>query len=89
MPKTPWKYLTYGIMPSYENFRQSYENELPNGNYSIGNDKIVGDRVFTSAKELYDYIQWLVIKWQSENDDNQKYGDLASNILYTLKFEWI
>ncbi len=95
------KSMTYGVMPSHEDFDAAFERECPNGyNITLGasDSKAVdgfklGDGCWT-ADQLWDAVNEIVTHWATDTNDEagdlqDTRVDLVSCILGTLGFEWI
>ena len=78
--------MTYGVMPSRSAFETAFERECPNGTFSVGNDKMHGNRTFTES-ELWTAVSEAANSWQDEGDEGA--GDWASTVLDSLGFEWV
>lgn len=77
--------LTYGILPKIEDFNKAFDLACPTGYYKIENDKIVGTGKWF-CDELWHLLVHLKIRWEQGSEEH---GNLASQILSTLGFEWI
>ncbi len=77
--------MTFGVMPSFEEFSASFNSNITQGFLSIrsGAGKpapVAGD---FSAEETFDIVQKL-----AESGDEEK-ESFASSIMYVVGFEWI
>lgn len=86
--------LTYGHLPTYGTFEEAFDENVPNGRYSISLSRSdsraadgtsIGDGDYTS-RELYKGLKELVEKW---NEGDEDAGDLASSILASIGIEWV
>jgi hypothetical protein len=82
--------LTFGVMPTREQFAECFSREVPGGVYRIRNDKLMGDADF-DEQELWDEINEHVSApdWLNTLGDDTSIESLISCILYTLGIEWI
>jgi len=87
--------MSYGVMPSKDDFEAAFEAKCPNGKFAFGNDKIVGTDKLTCT-QLWDELQKQRNRWENfpddEDDDGSKgdqAGDWCSCVLSVLGFEWI
>lgn len=94
--------MTYGVMPTQEQFQAAFDQECPKGVYRIRNLS-VSDSVAVADFQLGDG-DWTALQlWEAINEiDHFQPGaeeglqrrhdsamDLVSSILDTLGFEWI
>lgn len=96
--------MTYGVLPTREAFDAAFERACPNGTFTFGNDKRVGNASLT-ASQLWRELQDAANEATAETcegewaDDSRSYeqiqadeaaaGDWASAVLGQLGFEWI
>jgi hypothetical protein len=78
--------LTYGVLPSYEDFEEAFDAEVPNSTYQIRNDRGGADGDYT-ARQLYSLVKEQTELFNEDGDDEA--GDFASAVLSTLGYEWI
>ena len=76
------KSMTWGTMPTYEEFVDAFDEEVDRATYRITNDPTGYDGEYNPAK-LYDMVEKL------KDSKDEKEQDLASSIMQTLGFEWI
>lgn len=92
--------LTFGVLPSLETFRASFEAQCPNGYHVALNGRDSGILDWTgcdvpsvgewTCEETYNTLVKLTECWDLGDPYASDYaGDLASTILTTLGFEWI
>ncbi len=93
--------MTYGVMPTLEQFQEAFDRECPKGTYNIQlarsdsaavEDFKLGDGDWT-ALQLWEAINEIV-HFQPGYEQAAKWRhdqvmDLVSSILDTLGFEWI
>lgn len=91
--------LTYGEMPSEDEFMQAWDileqsGGLRNGKFQFGNDPRVGNAEFSSY-ELWEELSQAHTEWESQTSDDlsetdpEETGMWISNVLSILGFEWI
>ena len=85
--------MTFGEMPTFEEFEKQFGEKVGElYDWELkGEDAKTAERVGLdyapfNAQELYNVVEQLTAAFQ-EGDD--KAGDLASNIMTTLGYEWI
>jgi hypothetical protein len=80
--------LTYGEIPSFEQFDSNFTKKLGYKTYDIKNSPHDGE--FTS-KELYDYLKYVCDKEKLSEGSFIDEDDLSfvSSVLFTLGFEWV
>lgn len=93
--------MTYGVMPTSEQFQEAFDRECPSGTFSIrmnGRDAgvtanfLIGDGDWT-ALQLWEAINE-ISHYQPGADEAAKYRhdaamNLVSSILDILGFEWV
>lgn len=95
------KTLTYGHLPSYEEFKAAFERECPDSTYAIshgskGPDWRPPEGSFR-VHELFHDVERLTKLEESGEVETERMregqedspGSWASSILYTLGFEWV
>lgn len=83
------KTLTYGNLPTYDDFATAFESDLdlgPNTLYHIRNDPYFGSDDLTCT-EIYEQLERARDDW--EKNGSEPAGDFASAVLTTLGFEWV
>lgn len=92
--------LTYGHLPTFEDFESAFDIACPNNDYRIKlsqsdaracDDFTLGDGEWRCS-ELWQALNEIHETWlESDMDDNSIDAamDIVSSILYTLGFEWI
>lgn len=84
--------MTYGILPSEDDFRKAFEvlePEMRDGKFHFGNDKRVGTCAMTCS-ELWLEVQKAFTEFESDPTwEENGPGDWVSAVLYCLDFEWI
>mgnify|MGYP001585749417 CR=1 FL=1 len=82
--------MTYGVLPSYDEFTDAFYEVVEGSRFSFGNDPRVGTDSL-SAKELWAELQRAVNEYETNNDDDEAdaAGSWASDVLGVLGFEWI
>lgn len=95
------KSLTYGVLPSREEFDAAFDEEVPGGSFEIMSGELMGSRLPVpdggySADELWDVLEGIVgsdTLWdgvdQEPGPEDEAGLQFASNILSVLGFEWI
>lgn len=79
--------MSYGQIPSAEEFLAAFQEECPGGLYPIRNTpygELNGDH---SGETLYMLVMHMWDECETEGDEEA--GSWASSILETLGFEWI
>ena len=91
------KSMTYGTLPSFEEFGMAFDNECPNGTFSLTLSRAdsraadgtrIGDGNYSDI-DLYTGVKELMRKWAAGGEQSEAAGDLASAILFTLGFRWV
>lgn len=82
--------MTYGVLPSFEEFSVAFDECVNGDKYRFRNMKsnFVGDEDLPKDA-LWELLQDLVAVHNSDDVSSEEAGDLASSILSTLEFEWI
>ncbi len=93
--------MTYGVMPTFEDFERAFNEECPRGRYSIvlgssdnraADGFRLGDGEWT-ATDLYSACVEIADVWHAERCTDETVTDVAlglvCSILDTLGFEWI
>ena len=80
------KSMSYGVLPTKEEFDAAFDEECPSGQFRFGNDPIVGNSTLT-CDELWEELQYEHEVWETAG--NEESGDWCSSVLTVLGFEWI
>jgi len=80
------KTLTYGVLPTQEQFDAAFERECSSGAFRFGNDPRVGTCALT-ASELWRELVKARAEW--DKDHNETPEGWISGVLYSLGFEWV
>jgi hypothetical protein len=75
--------LTYGEMPTYEEFKEHFKELCPSGIYVV---EAYSCSYEYTCKELWDYLLVCVGNWE---DDSTNSLTEAEVIMETLDFEWV
>lgn len=81
------KTYTYGVMPSREDFSAAFEQECPEGTFTVGNDPLFGNHTFENESELWTAVSEAANRHNDRGDDGA--GQFASAVLDHLGFEWV
>lgn len=84
------KSMTYGTLPTREEFDAAFEEKCPSGLFAFGNDPRVGTCKL-NCSGLWDELNEAILgDFDSQNPKLvEESGDWASLVLYSLGFEWI
>ena len=77
--------MTYGGMPTRDDFDQAWECHVGKNTFSFRNDKRVGDWDAT-ATELWDEMQKAHAEFEN---GSEAAGDWLSSVMWCLGYEWI
>jgi hypothetical protein len=85
------KSMTFGVMPTFEEFETAFQASCPQGVYrlkhGVPKNKPIEEGEY-SVSQLWDQINILVTPpWDLEKDNSAI--NWASTIMHTLGFEWI
>lgn len=82
--------MTYGQLPSLEQFEQAFDAGEAEGPFRFRNDKRVGNADF-NCSELYKEVQAATKEHHEASDRKTRddAGEWASAVLYHLGFEWV
>ena len=86
---TTMKTLTWGTMPSHEDFEAAFESACPDGFFEVRNCPWAGDRIYVGHVELYKAISEAAheaLFWDKLDD---VCGEFAGNVMAVLGFEWV
>lgn len=76
------KTLTYGVIPSKDEFIAAFERECPEGHFQFGNDRRMGNQALCCA------VLWREV-CEAALETNDSALQWASDVLYVLGFEWV
>ena len=89
--------MTYGTLPTFNDYEAAFDRECEDGEFSFGNDSRVGTCRLSKHK-LWDELQKAVKEsetfWEdfdpsSGNPDGDDSANWAGTVLNVLGFEWI
>jgi len=78
--------MTFGVLPSVEDFYSQFKKVCESGRFSFRNDLYVGNDSL-STSELWDLVQTMVADY--EETSSEEIGNWCSCVLQVLGFEWI
>ena len=81
-----YKSLSFGQLPTSDEFFEIYDKELGDKLYEIGNCSRVGDVEWTDS-ELWEEIKLATREWEENGDEEAAFW--VSSVLSTLYIEWI
>lgn len=89
--------LTYGVLPTYEAFKDAFEGDLGDSEYVITNCRDIGGNGSFSCDGLWALLNVKLSMWQEGGPDNHAEtiaaanaaGDFVSAVLQTLGIEWV
>jgi len=82
------KVMTYGVMPTLEEFERAFDEKCPSGMFTVRNCKRVGNENYTCFG-LWTEVQTAVLEWGLNEESSEAAGNWASAILASLGFEWV
>lgn len=84
------KTLTYGILPTREEFETIYEQELGNDTMCFCNDKRLGFQELTWS-QVWEELVKAHQERETEKDETkwEAIGDWMSSVLYNIEIEWV
>lgn len=84
--------LTFGVLPSREQFNLAFDVSCPKGTFSFGNDKRVGTCEL-DCDELWEELtnaHFHDLKARERASEGPVfYGEWCADVLYCLGIEWI
>lgn len=85
--------LNYGVLPTYEQFKDAFERDLGDSEYVITNCRDIGGDGSFSCDGLWALLNVKLNVWQDGDTDYEDFadeaGDFVSGVLYTLGIEWV
>ena len=82
--------LTYGVLPSREAFDDAFDQQFPEGRFSITNCVRIGS-VNLTADQTWKELEKAVDEWEDPANDSEEEltAGWASAVLSVLGFEWV
>jgi hypothetical protein len=83
--------LTYGVLPSLEDYDRAWQRAEIGEHFTFGNDKRMGS-CSLSQWELWDELEKAKDDWENNSEteaESDAAGDWASCVLSVLGIEWI
>lgn len=79
--------MTYGQMPTREEFDAAFEEICPDGYFKFGNDPIYGDS-WVTASDLWAKMNSIMESAIAPDEDAEQV-DWVGDVLNVLGFEWV
>jgi len=80
--------MTYGVLPSREDFDAAFEAKCEDGTFSFRNDRFAGEDSL-SCDQLWSRLVEAKQDHDFGGDAGEAAGSWASDVLSVLGFEWI
>lgn len=87
--------MTYGNMPTREQFDTQFESLCPDGTFAFGNDKRLGtcaldaDGLWEALQAANRDYEELLDEMPGRGNDPEIVGSWMSGVLYCLGIEWV